>query len=71
MGTAKSLEQYPEIMTAANISDYLHISRRRVYELLQLPPANGGIPCIVIGITKRVRKDSFIDWLNKAESEVN
>lgn len=66
---AKSLEEYPEIMTAAHISEYLHISRRRVYELLKLAPSNGGIPCIEIGISKRVKKDSFIAWLEIQEQE--
>lgn len=66
----KTLEEYPEIMTAAHISDYLHISRRRVYELLQVSPSNGGIPCIEIGISKRVKKDSFVAWLKSKEQEV-
>jgi excisionase family DNA binding protein len=64
------LEDYPEIMTAAHISEYLHISRRRVYELLQLSPSQGGIPCIQIGLSKRVKKDSLIAWLNSREKEV-
>ncbi|MEM5014075.1 helix-turn-helix domain-containing protein [Niallia taxi] len=63
----KSLEQYPEIMTAAHIAEYLQISRRRVYELLSV---NNGIPCIQIGITKRVKKSSFELWLNKLEKKV-
>ncbi|MGD6832543.1 helix-turn-helix domain-containing protein [Sutcliffiella halmapala] len=67
MNVKKALEDYPEIMTAAHISEYLHISRRRVYELFQVPPSNGGIPVIQIGITKRVRKDSFVSWLNNQE----
>ncbi|MEK5176326.1 helix-turn-helix domain-containing protein [Heyndrickxia sp. FSL W8-0496] len=66
----KSLEEYPEIMTAAHISEYLHISRRRVYELFKLSPSHGGIPCIAIGASKRVRKESFNHWLNRCEKEV-
>jgi DNA-binding transcriptional regulator LsrR (DeoR family) len=66
----KSLEEYPEIMTAAHISEYLHISRRRVYELCKLAPSKGGIPCIEIGLSKRVKKGSFVAWLNSRENQV-
>jgi hypothetical protein len=64
------LEEYPEIMTAAHIAEYLQISRRRVYELCKLIPSEGGIPCIEIGLSKRVRKGSLIAWLNAREKEV-
>lgn len=70
MKKGKSLEEYPEMMTAAHISEYLHISRRRVYELINLATNSGGIPCIQIGLTKRVKKDSFVEWLNSKEKEV-
>lgn len=66
----KSLDEYPEIITAAHIAEYLQISRRRVYELLILVPSKGGIPCIEIGSSKRVKKDSFVSWLNGKEKEV-
>lgn len=66
----KSLEEYPEIMTAAHIAEYLQISRRRIYELCKLSPASGGIPCIEIGLSKRVKKDSFVAWLSSREQEV-
>lgn len=70
MDNEKSLQEYPEIMTAAHISEYLHISRRRVYELFKLTPSNGGIPCIEIGASKRVKKDSLVEWLNAKEKQV-
>jgi hypothetical protein len=70
MKNERTINDYPEIMTAANISEYLHISRRRVYELFNLSPSHGGIPCIAIGASKRVKKSSFIDWINKAEKAV-
>jgi hypothetical protein len=70
MEKEKTLAEYPEMMTAAHISEYLHISRRRVYELFKLSPSNGGIPCIEIGSSKRVKKESFNLWLNKLEKEV-
>jgi excisionase family DNA binding protein len=65
-----SLEEYPEIMTAAHIAEYLHISRRRVYELCKLDPSKGGIPCMEIGLSKRVKKDSLTAWLSSKEKEV-
>lgn len=67
MGKNKPLEEYPEIMTATHISEYLHISRRRVYELFNLTPTNGGIPNIVIGASKRVRKETLVNWINQLE----
>jgi hypothetical protein len=65
----KALEEYPDILTAAHIAEYLLISRRRVYELFKLAPSHGGIPCMEIGISKRVMKHSFVAWLNAREKE--
>jgi DNA-binding transcriptional regulator LsrR (DeoR family) len=55
--------QLPDILTAQDISDFLHISRRRVYELFQLSEEAGGIKVVEIGITKRVEKEDFLIWL--------
>jgi hypothetical protein len=63
----KSIDDYPHILTAAHISEYLHISRRRVYELFQQLPAHGGIPNFEIGTSKRVKKVSFTRWLDYLE----
>ncbi|EGO65398.1 hypothetical protein ALO_02251 [Acetonema longum DSM 6540] len=49
-------EQLPDILTAQHIADYLHISRRRVYELMDLNPGAGGIPNFSIGILAGWRK---------------
>ncbi|MGD6964504.1 helix-turn-helix domain-containing protein [Fictibacillus phosphorivorans] len=65
-----SLEELPQILSAQDISDYLHISRNTVYELFKKPPANGGIPVISIGITKRVRKENFITWVKQQEKKM-
>ncbi|MDF2636103.1 MAG: hypothetical protein K0R78_2977 [Pelosinus sp.] len=60
MESGMVINNLPEILTAKHISDYLNISRRRVYELFQLNPKFGGIPCFSIGTSKRVdKKDSF------------
>lgn len=62
-----SLEEMPEILSAQNISDHLHLSRRRIYELFQTLPSAGGIPCIVIGGSKRVKKETYIRWIDSLE----
>jgi hypothetical protein len=63
------LEGLPEILTAQNIADYLHINRRRVYELLALAPSVGGIPSFSIGSSKRATKDDFITWMEIKKAE--
>lgn len=57
-------EQLPDILTAQHISDYLKISRRRVYELMQLKEEAGGIRCFEIGLSKRVDKEDFLNWID-------
>lgn len=59
-----SINELPEVITAQNIADHLGISRRRVYELFQLKPASGGIPNFEIGLSKRVEKKDFIEWID-------
>jgi len=63
------ISELPEILTAQHIADYLGISRRRVYEFFQLKPNAGGIPNFEIGITKRVEKNDFIQWIRTKKSE--
>lgn len=63
------LQELPEVLTAQNIADYLHISRRRVYELLALSPSAGGIPSFSIGSSKRATKDDFSNWLESKKAE--
>lgn len=58
-----TMETLPEILTAQQISDYLVISRRRVYELFQLKPSAGGIPNFDIGFSKRVHKQDLVEWI--------
>jgi excisionase family DNA binding protein len=57
------MNELPEILTAQNIATYLGISRRRVYELFQLKPKAGGIPNFEIGLSKRVEKRDFLQWI--------
>lgn len=64
------LKDLPDILTAQMIAKHQHISRRRVYELFQLSPAAGGIPCYSIGISKRVLKSDYADWMITRLKEV-
>jgi hypothetical protein len=59
----------PDILTAQMIADHQHISRRRVYELLELSPEYGGIPCYSIGASKRVDKADYLLWIAKLKSK--
>jgi excisionase family DNA binding protein len=60
-----SEQKLPQILTAQHIAKYLGISRRRVYELLQMSEEAGGIRCFQIGLSKRVDKDDFFKWIEK------
>jgi excisionase family DNA binding protein len=62
-------DSLPDTLTALNISQFLQISRRRVYELFQIPVDKGGIPHFKIGASKRVDKDDFKKWINEMKGE--
>ena len=62
-------QEYPEILTAHQIAKVLQLSRRRVYELLQMNPLCGGMKSFDIGRSVRVRKESFVLWINQQEVE--
>jgi hypothetical protein len=64
-----SIDDLPEIITAQHISDYLGISRGKVYTLFQINPASGGIPNFDIGASKRVEKKDFIKWIEACKQE--
>lgn len=55
--------EFPDILTAKHISEHLHLSKVRVYELLRLAPCAGGIKSFGIGRSKRVAKQDYLDWL--------
>lgn len=59
----------PDTLTALHISEYLQISRRRVYELFLLHVDEGGIPNFSIGASKRVEKKDFKMWISRKKSE--
>jgi excisionase family DNA binding protein len=56
-------ESLPDILDAKEIAQQLRISRRRVYELLQLSVQHGGIPYFEIGASKRVEKPDLKQWV--------
>ena len=62
-------ESLPEFLTAAQIAEFIGISRKRVYELFQLKEEFGGIPNFEIGITKRVDKADFKRWVDQKKQE--
>lgn len=57
------LDDLPDILTADILSRFLSLSKRRVYELMDIAVEAGGIPKIQIGRSKRVFKPDFIHWL--------
>jgi excisionase family DNA binding protein len=64
-----SINELPEILTAQHISDYLGISRGKIYTLFQINPASGGIPNFAIGTSKRVEKKDFLAWIEARKGE--
>ena len=65
------LAGFPDILTAYIIAEYLSLSKRRVYELMDIIPEAGGIPSFKIGSSKRVYKKDFEDWLMSKRGEAN
>jgi excisionase family DNA binding protein len=57
------LSEYPDILTAKHIAEILNISYRYAYEVMEW----NGFPLIKMGRKKIVRKDKFIEWLEKQE----
>lgn len=57
------MDDFPNVLTAQNIADYLRIGRKRVYELMQISPKHGGIPSFSIGKSVRVEKRDFVKWI--------
>lgn len=61
-------QNLPNILTAKHIASYLGISRRRVYELLQMSEEVGGIRNFQIGLSKRVDKEDFLRWIEQKKN---
>ena len=65
----RAKDELPETLTAQIISDYLKISRSRIYEMFQIPPHMGGIPNFEIGNSKRVDKQDFLNWIEARKQD--
>lgn len=59
----KRKEDYPIVLTVKEVMEILGIGKRKAYELMDQP----GFPCVKIGEKlKRVNRDAFFRWLEKA-----
>ena len=61
----KKIDNYPEIMRAKHVSEYLDISLAMAYNLLN----SEGFPTLSIRNSKRVSKKSFIKFLDEHEGK--
>lgn len=62
----KSIKEYPEIMTAKNIAEYLDISYAKALHLLKY----GNLPCIKIGHIFKVSRNVFEEWVNEPNKKI-
>jgi excisionase family DNA binding protein len=62
-------ESLPDILTAQQISEFLGISRKTVYQLLKVHVERGGIPNYEIGNSKRVEKADFKQWIKQLKEQ--
>lgn len=62
----KNLNEYPEIMTAKNIAEYMDISYAKALHLLKY----GNLPCIKIGHVFKVSRSVFSAWVNEPNKKV-
>lgn len=59
----------PYELTAAHISQFLGLSRKRIYALFQLHQNQDGIPNYTIAASKRVDKDDLKKWIEQKKKE--
>lgn len=59
----KSYEDLPMVLSANDLIHILGLSRTNIYYLLRAQ----NFPTITIGKRKMVRKDKFMEWLEKQE----
>jgi excisionase family DNA binding protein len=57
----RTLDELPDVLTVEDIAKYLRCGRSKAYELTKLRE----FPAIRIGKLVRIRKDKFIEWLEK------
>lgn len=64
-----TIDELPEVLTAKHISEHLHVSKRRAYELMQIKVSAGGIKCFGFGRSKRVMKTEYLKWLDLIQQQ--
>lgn len=60
----KKIDDYPLILTAADLSEIMKVSKRTAYEMMK----NSDFPLIRIGRCKRVEREGFFSWLQNQTS---
>ena len=64
MSTVEPGLTLPEILTVPDIARYLRISRSAAYELAH----ETDFPALILGRKIRVRRESFLSWLDMQEN---
>jgi len=62
----KNLNEYPEIMTAKNIAEYMGISYAKALYLLKY----SNVSCLKIGHIFKVSRNAFEAWLNEPGKKI-
>ena len=55
------MSSLPEVLKAENIAQFLNISKRYAYEIMQ----RNDFPTIKLGRVKRVYREDFLKWVDK------
>lgn len=60
------MAELPEVLKAKDVSDFLNVSSRYAYEIME----RNDFPTIRIGRSKRVLKEDFFKWLNSQKKAI-
>ena len=63
----KTIEDYPMVLTAVEISEILMVSKPTAYEIME----HSNFPLIRLGRNKRVLKTEFFEWLSQQQNRVS
>ena len=61
MNETKLLANYPDVLTAKQLEEILHISRAGAYNLMN----RADFPTLHVGGRKLVAKDRLLDWMDR------
>ena len=61
MNETKLLANYPDVLTAKQLEEILHISRAGAYNLMN----RADFPTLHVGGRKLVAKDRLLDWMDQ------